>query len=137
MIAACIYFAWVAQGFEAAGLLASSGLPSKFFPQVTLAFTGICSVIVLYNYITRRNVDDAETTVFASGIEMRRGLLALAATIASYALWKYVGYEAMIALSGFMLCLAMGVRNPVIFITNLVLAGGIYLIFTQLLGTQF
>ena len=43
----------------------------------------------------------------------------------------------MAALSGALLCLAMGVRNPVIYVVNLVLAAAIYLVFTQLLGTQF
>jgi len=34
LLAACGYFAWVAEGFVTSGLLASSGLPSKFFPQL-------------------------------------------------------------------------------------------------------
>ncbi len=39
MALACAYFAWVARGLEATGLLASSGLSSSFFPQVLLGFT--------------------------------------------------------------------------------------------------
>ena len=49
LIAACAYFAAVAQGFEAAGLLATSGLPSRFFPQLILAFTALCAAVVAYN----------------------------------------------------------------------------------------
>jgi len=45
-LAACAWFAVIAQGFEASGLLASSGLPSKFFPQLMLGFTAACAVVV-------------------------------------------------------------------------------------------
>ncbi len=137
IIAACAYFAWVAEGFKAVGLLASSGLPSKFFPQLLLGFTAVCAAIVLFAYITRRETGDEGQTVFASSIEARRGLLALAATIVCYIIWRNVGYVAMAAVSGALLCLAMGVRNPIIYVVNIVLAAGIYLVFTQLLGTQF
>jgi hypothetical protein len=137
IIAACAYFAWVAEGFKAVGLLASSGLPSKFFPQVMLAFTAVCAVIVLYDYTKGRETADEVETVFESVVEARRGLLTLVATVASYVIWQNFGYVAMIVLSGAMLALAMGVRNPVIYAVNLALAGGIYLVFTQLLGTQF
>ena len=53
LIVACAYFASVAQGFEAAGLLATSGLPSRFFPQLVLAFTALCAAVVAYGYAVR------------------------------------------------------------------------------------
>lgn len=137
VIAACGYFAVVAQGFEAAGLLASSGLPSKFFPQLLLGFTAFCAVIVLVSYLSKGHIGDEGEVVFETPAAARRGILALAAAVLCYVLWREVGYIAMAALAGPLLCLAIGVRNPVIYIVNLVLAGGIYLIFTQLLGTQF
>ena len=140
IILACAYFAWVAEGFVAAGLLASSGLPSKFFPQLLLAFTALCAVIVLYTYAKHGKASEEDVKkpmVFASGADARRGLLALAATVACYLIWREFGYIAMAAVAGPLMCLAIGVRNPVIYIVNLALAGGIYLVFTQLLGTQF
>ena len=137
VIAACAYFAIVAEGFQATGLLASAGLPSKFFPQVLLGFTAFCAAIVLYTYVRRGSSGDLGQSVFETLAEARRGLLALAAVIASYVLWTYAGYIAMAAVSGVLMCLAMGVRNPVIYGANLVLAGAIYLVFNQLLGTQF
>ncbi|MEM9604917.1 MAG: tripartite tricarboxylate transporter TctB family protein [Pseudomonadota bacterium] len=136
----CAYFAWVAEGFVATGLLASSGLPSKFFPQLLLAFTAVCAVIVLVVYTRhgRASADEAaDATVFESGGHARRGLLALAATVVCYVLWREVGYLPMAAVAGVLMGIAMDVRNPVIYVTNAVLAGGIYLVFTQLLGTQF
>ena len=137
VIIACAYFAVVAQGFEAAGLLASSGLPSRFFPQLLLGFTALCAAIVLYLYVTKGEAGDEGQTVFASSVEARRGLLALAAAVVSYIVWNNFGYIVMALVSGPLLCAAMGVRNPVIYGVVLALAAGVYTVFTQLLGTQF
>ncbi len=137
VIIACAYFAVVAQGFEAAGLLASSGLPSRFFPQLLLGFTALCAAIVFFVYVTRGEAGDEGQTVFASSAEARRGLLALAAAVVSYVVWRSFGYIAMALVSGPLLCLAMGVRSPVIYCVVLSLAAGVYLVFTQFLGTQF
>ena len=137
VIIACAYFAVVAQGFEAAGLLASSGLPSRFFPQLLLGFTALCGAVVLYVYATKGEAGDEGQTVFTSFAEARRGLLALAAAVVSYVVWLNFGYVVMALISGPLLCLAMGVRNPVIYGVVLALAASVYLVFTQLLGTQF
>lgn len=137
VIIACAYFAVVAQGFEAAGLLASSGLPSRFFPQLLLGFTALCAVAVLYVYASKGEAGDEGQTVFASSAEARRGLLALVAAVVSYIVWQNFGYIVMAVTSGPLLCLAMGVRNPVIYGVVLALAVGVYLVFTLLLGTQF
>ncbi|MDE2792821.1 MAG: tripartite tricarboxylate transporter TctB family protein [Paracoccaceae bacterium] len=137
VIMACAYFAIVAQGFEAAGLLASSGLPSRFFPQLLLGFTAFCAAVVFFVYVTKGEAGDEGQTVFSSSAEARRGLLALAAAVVSYIVWNNFGYIAMALTSGPLLCLAMGVRSPVIYGVVLALAAGVYLIFTQFLGTQF
>ena len=137
VIIACAYFAVVAQGFEAAGLLASSGLPSRFFPQLLLGFTALCAAVVLHVYITKGEAGDEGQTVFASSAEARRGLLALVAAVVSYVVWYNFGYIAMALISGPLLCMAMGVRNPFIYGVVLALAAGVYLVFTQFLGTQF
>ena len=137
VIVACAYFAVVAQGFEAAGLLASSGLPSRFFPQLLLGFTALCAAVVLYVYASRGDAGDEGQTVFASSAEARRGLLALAAAVVGYVVWLNFGYVVMALISGPLLCLAMGVRNPAIYGVVLALAASVYLVFTQLLGTQF
>lgn len=137
VIIACAYFAVVAQGFEAAGLLASSGLPSRFFPQLLLGFTALCAGIVLFLYVTKGEAGDAGQTVFDSSAEARHGVLALAAAVVSYVVWYNFGYIAMALVSGPLLCMAMGVRSPVIYGVVLALAAGVYLVFTQLLGTQF
>lgn len=137
VIIACAYFAVVAQGFEAAGLLASSGLPSRFFPQLLLGFTALCAVAVLYAYASKGEAGDEGQTVFGSSAEGRRGLLALVAAVVSYIVWQNFGYIVMAVTSGPLLCLAMGVRNPVIYGVVLALAAGVYLVFTQLLGTRF
>ncbi|MCY4137930.1 MAG: tripartite tricarboxylate transporter TctB family protein [Rhodobacteraceae bacterium] len=137
VIIACAYFAVVAQGFEAAGLLASSGLPSRFFPQLLLGFTALCAAVVLHVYITKGEAGDEGQTVFASSAEARRGLLALVAAVVSYVVWYNFGYIAMALISGPLLCMAMGVRNSFIYGVVLALAAGVYLVFTQFLGTQF
>ena len=137
VIIACAYFAVVAQGFEAAGLLASSGLPSRFLPQLLLGFTALCAAVVLYVYASKGEAGDEGETVFASSAEARLGLLALVAAVVGYIVWLNFGYVAMALISGPLLCLAMGVRNPVIYGVVLALAAGVYLVFTQLLGTQF
>lgn len=137
MLIACAYFAWIAQGFAAAGLLASSGLPSKFFPQLTLGFIALCAVIVVYLYGVRGSAGgDDDETVFGDGGDARRGLLMLAVAVVCYLVWTNFGFIPMAILMGPFSLLVMGIRSPWIYLTVLVLTGLIYLIFTQLLGVQ-
>lgn len=137
VLVVCAYFAVVAEGFEAAGLLASSGLPSKFFPQLLLGFTALCAAVMLYVYVRGDGVGDAGETVFETPSDARRGLLSLLASVVCYYVWKHFGYIPLVLLSGPLLCLAIGERNPVIYGINLALAVCVYLVFSQLLGTQF
>jgi hypothetical protein len=64
-------------------------------------------------------------------------LLVLAVAVICYVIWIKVGFVPMAALMGPLSLLAMGVRSWRIYLTVLVLAGVVYLVFTQLLGTQF
>lgn len=138
VLAACAYFAWVAEGFAAVGLLAGAGLPSKFFPQLMLAGMAICAIIVLFTYIFKGTAGgDEGGMVYDAPIDAVRGLLTLAAVIAAYFIWRAFGFVPMALFIGPATCLTMGVRNPIIYVVVLALAAGVYLIFTQLLGTQF
>ena len=137
VVIACGWFAWLAQEFEASGLLASSGLPSKFFPQLTLAVTAICAVIVVFANARRsRAGPDAEETVFDTPGDARRGLLMLLVAVASYVLWREVGFIPMAVLMGPASLLAMGIRKVWIYVAVLVLTGVIWAAFSQLLGIQ-
>lgn len=131
------YFAWVAEGFVTSGLLASQGLPSKFFPQLTLALTGLCAVIVGIQCLTGRdqNEDDKET-VFESGPEARQGLLMLAVAVICYVIWRNFGFVPMAVLLGPMSLLAMGVRAPLIYLIVWALTAAITAIFIYGLGIQ-
>jgi len=132
------YFAWLAEDFEASGLLASSGLPSKFFPQLLLGLIAVCAVIVLMIYLFKGTAGgDEGAIVFDAPVEARRGLMTLGAVVVAYLIWRNVGYVAMAAFLGPATLAAMGVKNPVIYVVVFALAGGIYLVFTQILGTQF
>jgi len=138
LLVAAAYFAWLAEGFEAAGLLASSGLPSKFFPQLLLGLIVACAVMVLLAYITKGSAGgDEGQTVYGSPIDAVRGLLTLVAMIVAYVIWRNVGYVAMAAFLGPATLATMGVRNPVIYGVVLALAACVYLVFSRLLGTQF
>lgn len=137
ILIACAYFAWVAEGFETSGLLATSGLPSKFFPQLMLALTAICALIVGVQYWTSGSSgDDGGETVFNNGGEARRGLLMLAVSVACYLIWRQFGFIPMAVLLGPLSLIAMGVRNPIIYGVVLALTALIYMIFTQALGIQ-
>lgn len=134
---ACGWFAWLAQGFETSGLLASSGLPSKFFPQLTLAATAICAAIVVFVYATRGHAGtDAGETVFDAPGDARRGLLMLLVAVAGYFLWREAGFIPMAVLLGPASLLAMGVRNVWIYVAVLALTALVWAAFTQLLGVQ-
>lgn len=138
VLVACAYLAFLASGFEAAGLLASSGLPSKFFPQLTLAFVALCAVGVLVTYVTRGQASEGEdTTLYDEPADARRGLLTLVAIVAGYFIWQTWGYVPMAVFLGAATCLAMGVRNPIIYITVYVIFAAVYVVFTKFLGTQF
>ena len=137
LVVACGYFAAVAQGFEAAGLLATSGLPSRFFPQLMLAFTALCAVVVAYRYAVRGSAgDDEGQTVFGDAGEARRGLLMLAVSVACYLIWSNFGFVPMAVLMGPLSLFAMGVRSVRIYVAVLVLAGLVHVVFTRLLGVQ-
>ena len=135
VLIASAYLAWVAQGFQAAGLLASSGLPASFFPQLMLACIAICAIIVMATYISKGKAHETEKEfVYEAPIDAVRGLSVLVVLGVGYLIWRTWGYVPMAVFLG---CAAMGVRNPVIYGVVLALAAAIYLIFTQLLGTRF
>lgn len=137
IFAACGYFAWVAEGFVTSGLLASSGLPSKFFPQVTLAMTAVCAVVVGFLYFTRGAAGgDEGETVFTNGTEARQGLLMLCVAVICYVIWRKFGFVPMAVVMGPLSLLAMGVRNPLIYVVVLVLTALVTAIFIYGLGIQ-
>ncbi len=131
------YFAWVAEGFVTSGLLASSGLPSKFFPQLMLGIVAICAVVVGYQYFFQGAAgDDEGETVFANVGEARQGILMLLVAVACYFIWRSFGFLPMAALMGPLSLLAMGVRQPLIYVVVLALTGAITLVFMYGLGVQ-
>lgn len=137
MLIASAWFAWMAQAFETSGLLASSGLPSKFFPQLTLGFIALCAIIVIGTYALRGSAggDDNET-VFEDAGEARRGVLMLAVAVLCYFIWLNFGFLPMAAVIGPLSLLVMGIRSPWIYLTVIVLTVVIYFVFTRLLGVQ-
>lgn len=136
ILAACGYFAWMAEGFVTSGLLASQGLPSKFFPQLTLGITAICAVIVGALYFTRGEVGDKGEAVFEDATEARQGLLMLAVAVACYVIWRNFGFVPMAVLLGPLSLLAMGVRKPMIYVVVLALTAFITAVFTYGLGIR-
>ncbi len=137
IIGACAYFAWVAQGFETSGLLAASGLPSKFFPQLMLAFIASCAGVVIWRYARHGGVGgDEGKKLFEDRGEARRGLLTLAVAGIAYAIWAGFGFGFMAASMGPASLIAMGVRSLGVHLTVLSLALLVYLVFTRLLGVD-
>ena len=138
VVIACAYFGALAQGFKATGLLASSGLPSKFFPQLMLGFTAFCAIVVGARYALHGFAGgDTERTVFGSAGDARRSLLMLVVAVFCYLVWSWAGFLPMAVLMGPLSLLAMGVRSIRIYVTVLVLTGIIYAVFSRLLGVQF
>ena len=137
IIVASVWFAVEAQGFKAAGLLASSGLPSKFFPQLTLGFIVVCAVIIILLYAFKKHAGSHEDdTVYKNAIEARQGLAVLAAAIVSYIIWSKFGFVIMAALMGPMCLIAMGIRSIKIYVAVVLLTGFVYTVFTQLLNIR-
>lgn len=137
IIAASIWFGIEAQGFKAAGLLASSGLPSKFFPQLTLGFMVVCAVIVGILYGLKKHAgSDVLDTVYKNATEARQGLCVLAVAVASYLIWSKFGFIIMAIFMGPMCLIAMGVRSFKIYVTVILLTGFVYAVFTQLLNIR-
>ena len=137
VLAACAFFAWVAEGFVTSGLLASSGLPSKFFPQLTLGITALCAVIVGYLYLFRGEAGgDSGQTVFESWAEGRQGILMMAVAVVCYVIWRNFGFVPMAVLLGPLSLLAMGVRRPGLYAVVWALTAFITAVFTYGLGVQ-
>ena len=131
------YFAWDAQGFVTSGLLASSGLPSKFFPQLVLGLMAICALIVAYHYAVRGGSGgDEGEMVFESGGDARRGLLMLIVAVVCYAIWRNFGFIPMAVALGPLSLFAMGERQPLVYVTVLGLTAVIALVFIYGLGIQ-
>lgn len=138
VVIACVWFAVIAEGFKASGLLASSGLPSKFFPQLLLGITALCALIVGGLYLFKGETGgDAAEHVFADFAEARRGLLMMMVAVICYFIWKKFGFIPMAAVMGPLSLLAMGVRSSPQYAIVLLLTGFTYLIFTHLLNIQF
>ena len=137
VVVACAYFGALAERFETTGLLASSGLPSKFFPQLMLGLTALCAVIVVVLYASRGSAGgDAGQTVFGDAGDARRGLLVLAVAAFCYLVWSNAGFLPMAVLLGPLSLMAIGIRSIRIYVTVLVLTGLVYAVFTQFLGVQ-
>jgi hypothetical protein len=138
VVVACSWFAVIANGFEASGLLASSGLPSKFFPQLLLAFTALCAVIIAVLYLFKGQAGgDSGETVFADFAEARRGLLMMAVAVACYFIWQRFGFIPMAVVMGPLSLMAMGVKTVSHYVIVLILTAFVYVVFTQLLNVSF
>lgn len=137
ILGAAAYFGWVAEGFVTSGLLASSGLPSKFFPQLTLGLTALCALVVGGLYLRRGAAggDDGET-VFANGAEARQGLLMLVVAVVCYVLWRQAGFVPMALAMGPLSLVAMGIRAPLVYVVVLALTGAVTAVFIYGLGVQ-
>ena len=130
-------FALEAESFQTSGLLASTGLPSKFFPQLMVGFIALCSVLVIGAYVFKGYAGtDEGATVFADRGEARRGLLVLVVAVACYLVWSLWSFIPMLILIGPACALAMGVRSPWMYVSLLVMSGVVYLVFTQFLNVQ-
>ncbi len=137
LLAACAYFAWIAEGFTTSGLLASSGLPSKFFPQLMLGLMAVCGVIVGYLYMVHGGAGaDEGGTVFGDGAEARQGILMLIVAVACYVIWRSFGFLPMAVMMGPLSLLAMGVFTPLIHVVVLALTALVTLVFVYGLGIQ-
>ena len=137
IVCACGYFAWVAESFTTSGLLASSGLPSKFFPQLMLGIIAICALIVACQYRTPHATNgDENQIVFKNAIEARQGILMVAVASICYFVWQEFGFIAMALIIGPLSLLSMRIYNPLIYGVVLSLTGLISLIFTYGLGIR-
>lgn len=138
LIAACVYFGWLAERFAADGLLASSGLPSKFFPQLLLLLTAGCTLIVLLKYL-RFGADsgDDNENVFETPRDALSGIVVLGIAVVGFIAWPVAGFLLTALVMSPLCALAMGARDPVILIAVTVIPIAIYLIFTFLLGVTF
>ncbi|MCY3878216.1 MAG: tripartite tricarboxylate transporter TctB family protein [Rhodobacteraceae bacterium] len=137
ILAACAYFAWEAEGFSTSGLLASSGLPSKFFPQLLLGIMAVCAAFIGYLYLVRGAAGgDAGGTVFENKTEARQGILMLPVAAACYVIWRSFGFLPMAIVMGPLSLLAMGVRAPWFYVIVLAMTALVALTFTYGLGIQ-
>lgn len=132
------YFAWIAEGFQTTGLLASAGLPSKFFPQLTLCILVICALSVGYQYIKTGSVagDNANDTVFVKKQEARQGILMLVVSVVCYVIWRNLGFIPMMIAIGPFSLLAMGIFRPASYGIVLALSVLVSIIFVYALGVR-
>ena len=137
LIALCGYLATLAWGFEAVGLLGTSGVPPSFFPLLMLGLIMVAAAIVFWTYFnTGAAGGDEEQTVFEGPGDALRGILMVVLAVACYLIWTNVGFIPMACLMALGSLVAMGVRSPFIYLTVFALSALTYLLFTRLLGAQ-
>jgi hypothetical protein len=137
MFIACGYFAYIAEGFVTSGLLATSGLPSKFFPQLTLMLTGACAVMVGVIYVRIHEAGgDANEMVFSDRGEAWRGLSMLVVAIICYSTWNWFGFLPMAVILGPLSLIAMSERRIAIYAIVWALTAAVWVIFTYGLKIQ-
>lgn len=137
LIAICGYLSTIALGFEAVGLLGTSGVPPSFFPLLMLGLIAAAALMVFWEYhSTGAAGGDAGQTVFESPGDARRGILMVVLAVLCYFVWTNIGFIPMAALMALGSMVAMGVRTPLIYLIVAVLSALIYFMFTRLLGAQ-
>lgn len=137
LIVVCGYLGTIAWGFEAVGLLGTSGVPPSFFPLLMLGLIAFAAAFVFWTYLTTGAAggDDGQM-VFGGAGDARRGVLMIVLAVACYLVWTTVGFIPMAALMAIGSLVAMGVRSPVVYLVVVVLSVLIYILFTRLLGAQ-
>lgn len=137
LIGACAYLSSIAWGFEAVGLLGTSGVPPSFFPLLMLGLIVLAALLVLIAYARHGEAGgDAGEMVYESAGDARRGVLMIALAVACYLVWTNSGFIPMAALMSLGGLVVMGVRSPAIYATVALLAVAIYFLFTRVLGAQ-
>ncbi|NKC11660.1 MAG: hypothetical protein GKR94_05480 [Gammaproteobacteria bacterium] len=139
------FFAYLAREFQETGLLATSGLTSKFFPLTILTFIAVCALIVFIQYALAdpargdekaAHETAAQETVFGNWREALRGIAAFAAAVACYLIWIHWGFVPMALTTGPACAAVMGVRSLPIYLFLIAAGYVIYLVFSRLLDVQ-
>lgn len=135
VLLAAVWFGSLALDFQESGLLATSGLSSKFFPLTILTVVVACGLVVLWQY-TAGGVDDEHEKVFGHWVEALRGAMIFGVAIACFLIWSRFGFIPMALVIGPACAFVMGVRSVPVHALLVVVGYVIYLIFSGLLGIQ-
>jgi len=136
IIVACIVFARIAIGFQNPSVLAGAQVPTQAFPLMILAFTALCSLINIVNYLRGDPEGDADRRFdFDRTIALRVGSI-VALLVGARFVWDWYGFIPASLLLCLGIAAVMQVRNVLVYVGLAAFGPMVWALFNYAIGVN-